>query len=225
MANRNDFGVLSLVLGSAVATAGTFDVAYPTGTTQLSFLAGLAGSTHYAVVNSNDRYTAAAGYMSASFGASVITVTNSSGVTWAAGSKVDLYFEQNDGNSRIPFTFPIAALSGVAAGDVVTEIRPGIAGTVEAWEFVVGTPVTTAAKTATFNLEIDTTNVTAGTLVVTSALATPMGKSIAGAAITGANTLTRDSKLSIEAATVTAFVEGNGYFIVYIRPTPNVPSI
>ena len=213
---RNNFGVRSVVLAAAVANAATVDVAYPAGTTQLSFNMGL-GASYYAIVNGNDRY--AASTIAVSYGASLITVTNNTGVTWAAGSTLDLFFDLNDGNARIPLTIPLPVFSAIANGDIVTEIRPGIAGVIEAWELVVTTPVTTAAKLATLNLEIDTTNVTLGTLAMTSALATPMGKSIQAAAITGANTLTRDSKLSVEASGVTAFVEGAGYLIIYIRPT------
>ncbi len=205
-----------VILSAAVADSGTFDVAYPTGYTQSDFNAGLAGTGSYVILNDNDKWTAAAGDVSYSFGASNITVTNSSGVSWSAGSKVNLFFDIVDGNDIVTLSFPVI-LSKVSAADVVTDFRPGIDGTIEHWSFTVTDPVTTAAKLATLNMEIGTTDVTGGALALTSAAATPLGKVIAGAAITGANTLTKASKLSIEASSVTAFVEGQGVLHIRIR--------
>lgn len=213
------FAKASLVLSADVASAGTFTLAYPTGTTQQSFDAGLEGTGGYAIVNGNDRWTVAAGKVSYAYGASLITVTNSSSVTWAAGAKVDLNFDRQDGNDVLLLQIPIDLASITAAGDVLTEIRPGLYGTIEYWEFAVSKPVTTAAKLASLNLEIDTTNVTGGVIALTSANATPLGKTIVGTAITGANTLTPDSKLSIEASSVTAFAEGQGFVNIRIRKT------
>lgn len=219
MGIRQIFATATVVLASAVADDGTFTVAYPSGTSQLSFNAGLVGSSHYAVLNGNDRWAAGDPGISVSFGASEITVTNKSGYSWAAGTEVSLFFERKRGNSRIALTLPLPPLAGISAADVLTEMRPGIAGVVEHWEFVTTVPVTTASKAATLNMEIDTTNVTGGAIALTSAAATPAGKVIAGDAITGNNTLTRESKLSIEASSVTAFAEGEGYVVIYIRPT------
>lgn len=207
------------VLASAVATSGTFDIAYPAGTTQNSFNAGLNGTGAYVMLNDNEKWTEAAAKISLSFGASLITVTNLSLYTWAAGTRVLLNVDMQDGNDIVLMQIPIDLVSITAAGDVMTEIRPGLYGTIEYWEFVVSKPVTTAAKLASLNLEIDTTNVTGGVIALTSANATPLGKAIAGAAITGANVLTPDSKLSIEAASVTAFSEGQGFVNIRIRKT------
>lgn len=219
MADR--FAVATVVLATAVADSGTFTVGYPSGTSQLSFNAGLAGTGTYMIVNDNDKWTAAASKMSVSYGASDITVTNSTVTTLAAGSKVTVFLDRQDGNDIVLLQVPISLAAITAAGDVMTDIRPGVAGTIEYWEFVVTEPVTTAAKLATLNLEIDTTNVTGGTIALTSAAATPLGKVIAGAAITAANTLVPESKLSIEAASVTAFSEGRGFVNIRIRKTPS----
>jgi hypothetical protein len=204
------------VLASAVADDGTFDVAYPTGTTQLSFTAGLAGASHYVMLNDNEKWTAADPGIAVSFGASAITITNQSGYSWPAGTKVLAAFDQVDGNQVAWLTFPVK-LAKLANGDIVTEIRLGVWGTIEHWSFTVTDPATTAAKAATLNLEIDTTNVTGGTIALTSANCTPLGKNTAAAAITGANTLTPDSKLSVEASSVTTFVEGEGFISIRIR--------
>lgn len=216
---KNKFARISTILVSAVADDGTFTVAYPTGFSQLSFTAGLARTGGYMIVNGNDRWSQADPGFSVSYGASDITVTNLTGASIAAGSTIDMQLDVADGTQRIPLVVPLPPLSTITAADIVTEIRPGIEGVIEHAEFVTTIAATTAAKAATLNLEIDTTNVTGGTIALTSANVTPKGAAIAASAITGANTLTRESKLSVEASSVTAFVEGEGFLIVYIRPT------
>ncbi|SEG64931.1 hypothetical protein [Bosea lathyri] len=215
--NVNEFGRIDTVLAAAVISTGTFDVGYPSGTSQASYQNGLAGAANVMIVNDNDRYSGA--QLSVSFGASTITVTNSTGVTLAAGSRVSLMFDQVDGNNAIFLNFPIQLAAITAAGDVVTDFSPGIAGVIEDFTFTVTTPVTTAAKLASLNLEIGTTNVTGGVIALTSANSTPLGKVLKATAITGANVLTRTSVLSVEAASVTAFAEGQGVVTVKIRPT------
>lgn len=216
----NRFATISTVLAAAVANAGTFTVAYPTGTTQATFTQGLAGSNSYMQVNGNDRYPAAAsgaGTFAISYGASNITITNNLGFTLAAGTSIQFQFELVDGNDVEMLAFPINLASITGAGDVVTDFRPGYAGTIEDISFVVNAPVTTAAKLATLNVEIGTTDLTGGTVALTSALATPMGKVIPCAAITAGNVFTADSVISVEASAVTAFAEGSGTLYVRTR--------
>lgn len=215
---RNKFATVETVLASAVADDGTFTVSYPTGTTQLSYNSGLDASGSYMIVNGNDKWSVADPGISISYDASLITITNLTGASLAAGSTILLQLEQEDGKFRIPIAVPINLASITGSQDVVTEIRPGIEGYIEAVEWVQNIPVTTAAKLATLNLEIDTTNLTGGTVALTSAACTPMGARIAGAAITANNRLTRDSKLSVEASGVTAFAEGSGTLMIYVRP-------
>jgi hypothetical protein len=205
------------VLASAVADDATFTVSYPSGTSQASFDTGLAGTGSTLILNGNDKYSLADPGFSLTFGASNITVTNLSGASWPAGTSYVLGLDQVDGNDVVVLTIPVFAMAGITAADVVTEIRPGVAGTIEHWEWVQGAPVTTASDAATLNLEIDTTNVTGGTIALTSAACTPLGKVIPCAAITGNNTLTKASKLSVEASSVTAFAEGSGYLLIRIR--------
>lgn len=218
----NNSGVVVVYLATAVADDGTVDIAYPSGMAQGDFDTNLADSTNtYAILNDNDRLNVADPGISLSYGASVITVTNLSTYSWAAGTKIEFNFDRKDGNNVVYLEFPVV-LSKVTAADVVTEIRPGIDGVLEYAEFVVTDPVTTAAKLATFNFEIGTTNVTGLTLALTSATATPLGKSLPFTAPTAGYTLTKASKLSLEAATVTAFVEGQGVVILRIRKTNSV---
>lgn len=206
-----------LTLGTAVADDGTVTVAYPSGSSQLTFNAGNykegAGNV---MLNDNDKLSDADPGVSFTFGASEITLTNLSGATWAAGTKIRGWLPVWVGTPMI-ITVPIS-LASVTAADVVTEIRPGVAGYITHMEFVAGIAVTTGSKLATLNAEIDTTNVTGGTVALTSAALTPKGARVASSRITGANRLVRESKLSIEASSVTAFSEGDGFLLIKIQP-------
>lgn len=223
MSNLKDknYSTLGTYLASAVANAGTFTVAYPTGTTQDDFIRGLAKkSTSYVILDNNNKvsYGTSGVYIDISFGASNITITNNSGFSWAAGTKVDAFFDVQDGNRQL-ITIPLPPLSTITAADVVTEFYPGVEGTLEYAEFVTTIAVTTAAKAATFNFEIGTTDVTGMTLALTSATATPKGTVLGFGLPTAGFTLTRASKLSVEASAVTAFAEGEGYINLYVRHT------
>ena len=111
-------------------------------------------------------------------------------------------------------TIPVT-LAGVTAADVLTNFTPGFAGRIIDWKFAVTTAVTTAAKAATLNLEVGTTNVTGGTIALTSANCTPLGAVVAkGSAFTAGTSFSATDTISVEAATVTAFVEGEGVLII-----------
>ena len=101
----------------------------------------------------------------------------------------------------------------------VRHFRPGVDGVIEDFCFITNVPATTAAKLATFNLEINATNVTGGLIALTTVAANTMGKVAQGTDITALNTIKRSDALSIEASAVTAFAEGQGTFFVRIRRT------
>ena len=115
------------------------------------------------------------------------------------------------------FCIHVNLVSIAAAGDVVTEWIPGFAGEIVNVKWIQMTPVTTASKAADLNLEIETINVTGGVVSLTSATCTPLGKVIDGTAVTAANAFTATQKLSVEAATVTAFSEGDGMLMIVYR--------
>lgn len=95
------------------------------------------------------------------------------------------------------------------AGDILTNKPcPLFYGKIGGIRGVVEKAVTTAAKLMDVNAEIGTTNLTGGVVALTSAAATPIGKVIAGTAITGNNTFKPGDTWSLEAANVTAFAEG-----------------
>ena len=107
---------------------------------------------------------------------------------------------------QVPIT-----LTNVADGDILTTLTPGHHGRVKKIEFAVGVPVTTAAKASTFNVEIGVTNITGGTVALTSANATPRGAIVAMAPITALAAFQNDDTISIEASSTTAFIEGDGF--------------
>lgn len=105
----------------------------------------------------------------------------------------------------------------IANGDLLTNYVPGYAFKIEKVDWRQQKAVTTAAKLATLNLEIGTTNVTGGVISLTSAACTPAGVAVAGTAVTADNVGSATDSFSIEASSVTAFVEGSGWLLIQIR--------
>jgi hypothetical protein len=116
----------------------------------------------------------------------------------------------------IPFSI---ALNKVANGDLVTAFVPGFAGVISKICAVINDPATTADKAATINAEIGTTNMTGGVISLTSANCTPLGSTIEGSTITGNNSFGASDSISIEASSVTAFVEGSITIYLVLTPT------
>jgi hypothetical protein len=116
-------------------------------------------------------------------------------------------------------SIPVNLAAIAAAGDVLTGYTPGFAGKILSHAFAVSVPVTTGSKAADLNLEIGSTNVTGGVISLTSANCTPLGAVVAGTAITAANAFTATDTISVEAANVTAFVEGEGYLLLLVERT------
>ena len=103
------------------------------------------------------------------------------------------------------------------AADVMTNMVLGFAGNLFKTFFVTTTPVTTGAKLLTLNWEIGSVNTVGGTIALTSALCTPLGAIVAGSAFTGSNSFGKDSTISLEAASVTQFTEGQGTVVLIIE--------
>mgnify|MGYP007073182467 CR=1 FL=1 len=112
---------------------------------------------------------------------------------------------------------PVDLNSISGAGDVLTTWTPGHRGKILDMDFAVSKPVTTAAKAATLNAEIGTTNLTGGAIALTSANCTPLGAIVAGSAITADNVFGASDTVSIEAASVTQFSEGQGFVLMRIQ--------
>jgi hypothetical protein len=133
----------------------------------------------------------------------------------AAGADGDIIEAVPVSNTPEIVVIPLPiTLANVADGDVLTNYPLTFNGTVTAIDFAVTTAVTTGSKATTLNLEIGTTNLTGGTVALTSANCTPLGKVVSSAAITGANTFVSGDTLSVEASSTTAFAEGAGVLLI-----------
>ena len=112
---------------------------------------------------------------------------------------------------------PITLAQITGAGDILTNFTPGFAGKILSVTAAVTKVVTTAAKAASLNMEIGTTNLTGGVVALTSANCTPLGALVAGTSITANNTFTATDTISIEAASVTAFAEGEIVLLITVQ--------
>lgn len=106
-------GITKTILASAVADGGTVAIAYPSGTNQDS-LTGTTGG----VVSINDgaggTFDQGAGGFTASFGASTITLTNDSNLTWPAGATLTASFGETSINGSYNLTYPKQVQDAVA---------------------------------------------------------------------------------------------------------------
>ena len=178
-----------------VVSVGEKTFAYNNGTDVVSALT--AGTTYTQTYATADRTHA-----NATTAAMTDSTTGTAGTTFTAGVGRETWF------------FPIDLASITAAGDVLTSRTVGYRFKILAVDFFVTKPVTTAAKAAVLNIEIGTTDLTGGAVSLTSANCTPLGVQVAGSAVTAANVGTSSDLISIEAASVTAFAEGQGVLVV-----------
>lgn len=82
---------VEFVLGAAVVDTGTVTgIAYPPGTNQAFFTSPNDSATGVVIINDNDVYAEGDPGIDITYGASTITLTNDTGLTWAAGSSVIL---------------------------------------------------------------------------------------------------------------------------------------
>lgn len=116
----------SAVLGSAVANGGTLTVSYPSGQSQGTLIGSTGGRV---AINNNDVYPQAGSgaAVAFTFGASNITITNNTGITWPAGATLLASFGDNtdDGSYnadvRVDAIVALTAATGTA-GDTVADV-------------------------------------------------------------------------------------------------------
>lgn len=121
------------------------------------------------------------------------------------------------GVGRFTLSIPIVLASVAGAGDILTNYLLGFAFKILTVDCRVVTPATTVSRSFAINLEIGTTNLTGGVVSLTTANCTTLGAAIAGTAVTAANTGTAADTLSVEAASVTAFAEGEVVLLVCVQ--------
>lgn len=106
---------------------------------------------------------------------------------------------------RFCYNIPLAT---IADGDLITGLTPGFNGRVIGMEATSVVVTSTAAKLSTLNVEIGTTNVTGGTLALTTAAFDALGETLKSAAVTALAGFVATDTLSVEASSTTAFIEG-----------------
>lgn len=112
----------------------------------------------------------------------------------------------------MPIDFPTLANAGAYA------VTPGFAGRIAGISVLVRKPATTAAKAATLTAQVAGANITTGGVVaLTSANATPAGANVAGTAPTVGNAFTAAQSIGFGVSGVTAFVEGDGSVVLFLR--------
>jgi hypothetical protein len=111
-------------------------------------------------------------------------------------------------------TFHIDA-AVIADGDLVTNYVLGYKFKILKFDVRCLKAVTTGAKASTLNLEINTTNLTGGVVLLAGTYA--LGAAQAGSAVTGNNTGSATDSISIEASATTAFVEGQFELIISVQ--------
>lgn len=113
-----------------------------------------------------------------------------------------------------PFTMHFLAAT-FANGDMTTNVVIPHKFKILKIDSVCTAAVTTGAKTATLNLEIGTTNLTGGVLTLDGTVT--LGAYEAATAITAGNTGAAGDNISLEAASVTTFVEGSFTITIWIQ--------
>lgn len=147
--------------------------------------------------------------------ADVIAVARDSGAVGEIHSVV-LITRTSTGtiNAKSILSIPVEFSQITAAMDAVTAFTPGFAGTIIKMDLLTTVPVTTAAKAATLTPYIGAVAVTGGVVGLTSVNATPLGKVVAGSAVSAANAFGATDTISIKATNVTAFTEGKGVLLI-----------
>lgn len=144
------------------------------------------------------------------------------------GFVTELFQDSSDVNSSIPagagvqdLTLPLTSLvTGLGTGAVtlLNGLTPGYNGVIKSLDFVTTVAGTGSGASQTFNLDINTTPTTGGSLVLTLSNQGTVGTVTAATSITAANTFGPTDTLSLKmAAGGTVFTAGAGYFVVSIQ--------
>ncbi|MES2367604.1 MAG: hypothetical protein V4563_17140 [Pseudomonadota bacterium] len=131
------------------------------------------------------------------------------------------YVPVKQGSGIYTLTVPLTSLAtglSTAAIDLLTNYTVGHKFKLLGFAFVTTVAGTGTSASQTFNLEIGTTNVTGGSLVLTLASQATIGTVTTATAITAANVGSETDTLSLEmAASGTVFTAGAGYFLIKIQ--------
>lgn len=149
----SSLGIVTATLASAVANNGTVAVAYPTGQTAQS-LSGSVGGDLTIDDGAGGAFEQAAGGFSVAYGASTITITNLSGLTWAAGAILRLSL------GTVPrlgsYNVTIGGADGQANGPVLRVIELTASGAIPAGVQVTELNHASVIIAATYTVEPNT---------------------------------------------------------------------
>lgn len=111
---------IETILAAAVADDATFTISYPAGTTQATFTGANAASDGIVIVNDNDKYLEGSSGFSISYDASEVTLTNTTGASLPAGTKLLIGLSSVGTGFENTFTEvgPLADLGGTLTGTV-----------------------------------------------------------------------------------------------------------
>lgn len=110
---------LEFILGTAVASpAGTVSFAYPSGYVQADFTSGNASANAYLLLNNNDRFEEADDEFDILYDTSVITLTNKTGASWPAGTKISVGLARAGEEAEFIQAAALADLAGSLTGSV-----------------------------------------------------------------------------------------------------------
>lgn len=112
--------IINTNLGASVADAGTFTVNYPTGTNRGTFF----GAVGHAMSVAGVAYVAPRGF-TVTLNTANATITNNSGVTWAAGAKIVLELQVQ--GERLTHTDSAECKRCVDVGQLLTMEAPAAA--------------------------------------------------------------------------------------------------
>lgn len=135
----------------------------------------------------------------------------------------------NAGVGISTYTHPLTSLAtglSTAAIDILTGWVPGYAFKILDFTFTTTVAGTGSSASQTFNIEIGSTDLTGGSLVLTLASQSTIGVVTSATAITAANTGSATAAISIEmAASGTVFTAGAGYFTIKIQNMDTVNAV
>ncbi len=193
-------------------TFGTFQVVSKTGTTQvtLTYLDYIENTETGETVTTG-AMVVPSGAEGPSVGALPTVITDNSGGTASNTIAATV------GIHTLAFHINLVALT-TAAADLMTNYVLGYRFKILSVDFCTNTLGTGAGASQTINLEIGTTNLTGGVVLVTLASTDTLGEMTAGSAVTANNVGTAADSLSIEvAAGGTVFTAGQGVLLVKIQ--------
>lgn len=117
-----------------------------------------------------------------------------------------------------PITIP-CVLAAHTTGSIAARFTPGFAGTILNMTASVVNPTTTAGKLGTFTPAVAATPTTGGSVALTSANTGVVGAKVNGTPVTAGAAFTAAQELTIVSSGVTAFVEGEVVFYLFVQPS------